>query len=352
MASITPYKTNQGQRYKAQIRFRSGGKVLYSESKGGFHNELEALEWSDKRERQLSQKGALDKVRFQQESGEKVPVGKLLQLYIDHFGAMAGRSKLGHLKQLQGFSLASLPSDRLTSDILIQHITERRETVSAATAGNDLIWLGVVFDAAGPVWKIPVDASQIDLAKRFCRKHRMIGKSRKRERRASDEEHSAIIEHFKRKAKKSDLPMVAICEFARHSARRQGEVVRILWSDNDKKHKTGMVRDVKHPYAKEGNHKRFKYTDEAWEIIKNLPRTDDRIFPFNGKTISAYFTNACHLLGISDLTFHDYRHDACSRLFEGKNKGRYSIPEAQLITLHERWDDLKRYTNLKPEDLD
>lgn len=74
-------------------------------------------------------------------------------------------------------------------------------------------------------------------------------------------------------------------------------------------------------------------------------------FSFNPKTISGYFTTACHMLSIEDLRFHDLRHDGVSRLFEGKNRGKYSIPDAQLITLHENWTDLKRYANLKPEDL-
>ena len=112
-----------------------------------------------------------------------------------------------------------------------------------------------------------------------------------------------------------------------------------------------MVCDVKHPRTTEGNHRRFKFTKKAWKIVKSMPDTGDLIFPYNPKTISEYFTRACHMLGIKDLRFHDFRHDGISRLFEGKNRSKYSIPDAQLITLHENWTDLKRYANLKPEDL-
>jgi integrase len=72
-----------------------------------------------------------------------------------------------------------------------------------------------------------------------------------------------------------------------------------------------------------------------------------RIFPYNPKTVGAYFTEACKILGIDDLHFHAGRHEATSQLFE---RG-YQIPEVALITNHESWDTLKRYTNLKPERL-
>jgi len=52
-------------------------------------------------------------------------------------------------------------------------------------------------------------------------------------------------------------------------------------------------------------------------------------------------------LGIEDLHFHDLRHEATSRLFE---QG-YSIEQVATVTLHESWQELKRYTQLRPETL-
>lgn len=56
-------------------------------------------------------------------------------------------------------------------------------------------------------------------------------------------------------------------------------------------------------------------------------------------------TRACHVLGIVDLHFHDMGHEATSRLFE---RG-YQIHEVPQFTVHESWNELKRYTNLRPE---
>ena len=77
------------------------------------------------------------------------------------------------------------------------------------------------------------------------------------------------------------------------------------------------------------------------------PRGGAYIFPYDPRSVGAAFTRACHVLGINDLRFHDLRHEATSRLFE---RG-YQIHEVAQFTLHESWNELKRYTNLKPENL-
>jgi integrase len=141
--------------------------------------------------------------------------------------------------------------------------------------------------------------------------------------------------------------MEAIVDFAIASARRESEICRLEWRDNDKATRTGMVRDAKHPTAKDGNHRRFKYTPEAWALVSAQPQTAEYIFPYDPKSVGAAFTRACKLLGIQDLRFHDLRHEATSRLFE---RG-YQIHEVAQFTLHDSWNELKRYTNLKPENL-
>ena len=70
---------------------------------------------------------------------------------------------------------------------------------------------------------------------------------------------------------------------------------------------------------------------------------EDRIFPYNPKSISERFRRACAVLGIADLHFHDLRHEGTTRLFEQE----MSIPEVAAHTLHESWGVLKRYTHLQ-----
>ena len=134
--------------------------------------------------------------------------------------------------------------------------------------------------------------------------------------------------------------------FAIHSARRQSEITDLLFSDNDPKSQTGAVRDLKHP-TERGRIRRFKYKPEAWEIISRQIHDDNRAFPFEPRSVGSAFRQACKLLDIHDLHFHDLRHEATSRLFEAG----YSIVEVQQFTLHDSWGTLSRYTHLRPEQL-
>jgi integrase len=133
--------------------------------------------------------------------------------------------------------------------------------------------------------------------------------------------------------------------FAIDSTRRQAEICRLEAADNNRDGRTGLVRDAKHPRHKMGNHQRFRYTPKAWDIMEVQPKHTPFIFPYDPRSISSAFTEACHLLGIVDLHFHDLRHEGISRLFE---EG-YDLHDVPLFTLHLSWDELKRYTHLRPE---
>lgn len=140
-----------------------------------------------------------------------------------------------------------------------------------------------------------------------------------------------------------------IIEFAILSAKREGEITSLLWSDIDVGTRTALLRDAKHTRKKAGNHKLLPLLRDAWNIVDRQPRMagGDRIFPFNSKSIGTAFSRACIRLAIDDLCFRDLRHEATSRLFE---QG-YDIPEVAAVTLHESWNELKRYTQLRPESL-
>ncbi|MGL4604178.1 MAG: site-specific integrase [Iodobacter sp.] len=137
--------------------------------------------------------------------------------------------------------------------------------------------------------------------------------------------------------------------FAVASAFRLGEIVRITWDDIDAEKRTVLIRDRKDPQRKMGNHQRVPLLEDAWLIVQAQPRVagEDSVFPFISNAVSNAFAKACDALNIIDLTFHDLRHEAASRLFE---RG-YQIQEVALITGHKNWNMLRRYTQLKAEDI-
>jgi site-specific recombinase XerD len=84
-------------------------------------------------------------------------------------------------------------------------------------------------------------------------------------------------------------------------------------------------------------------------LAEQMSRTSGkgRCFPYNGKSIGTNFRRTCVEAGITDLHFHDLRHEATSRLFEAG----LTIEQVPLVTGHKDWKMLKRYTQLRPENL-
>lgn len=339
MATITKLQRKRGVVYRAQIRIKRDGKLIHSEAKT-FGRKALAVDWAAKRELELQDPDVLARARH-----GALTVGEVLKRYLTATAESAGRTKRTTLEMLTRQDLAERDALKLTTGQLIDHAHARQATAGPATILQDFIWLRVAFQYARRTWKLPLDLQVIEDAMASLRETRVIAKSQERDRRVSDDEIKQVIGQLSRM--RTSYPMADIIWFAVHSARRQSEITGLLWADLDDATRTGLIRDLKHPTRKEGNHKRCKFTPEAWEIIQRQPRTGDRVFPYNAKTISTYFTRAVNILELPDLHFHDLRHEATSRLFE---RG-YSIQEVQQFTLHESWQMLSRYTHLRPEDV-
>lgn len=131
------------------------------------------------------------------------------------------------------------------------------------------------------------------------------------------------------------------------TAMRRGEICGLLWSDVDEAKRLVLVRDRKDPRKKAGNDQWVPLLPAAWEVLQRQPRTRERVWPIEAGTLSKYFTDACRALSIPDLHLHDMRHEGTSQLFE---QG-YEIQQVALATGHKKWDNLRRYTQLRPEDL-
>jgi len=273
-----------------------------------------------------------------------------LRWYIDNFATVSKwqRTKQAQLEFLEHHPIGESNALSLTSSELINHVRARRAGgAGPATVGNDLTWIGVVLRAAQSVCGMPVKPDIVHEARSACRELRLVAKSRRRDRRPTAEELVKLDEHFNRRDHRSMIPMRDIFWFAIHSARREAEICRLERRDTYLETRTGLLRDAKHPTAKEGNHKRFKLTPEASAILERQPKKTDYFFPYDPKSISSAFTRAYKLLGIPNLRFHDLRHEATSRLFE---RG-YQIHEVAQFTCRESWNELKRYTNPRPETL-
>jgi hypothetical protein len=132
-----------------------------------------------------------------------------------------GRNKEESLKRLERDPIGDEDALTLDGPRLVEFIKNRRlQGAGPSTAGNDLVWIGVVLRAAKNVDRKPVHPEIVDEAREACRELRLIGKSRRRYRRPTDSELAALDGHFELRDKRSDIPMLYIWNFALTSTRR------------------------------------------------------------------------------------------------------------------------------------
>lgn len=334
MAYVRTVKNKDGTvSYRAEIVIKKEGIILSRDSKV-FAKQKLAKDWAMRREVEM-QENLLYKKK------ERVTIGELIECYIKEFPPN-GRTKLADLKKLLTTPIAQRDVFLLTAKVLIDHVRERNKTVQPQTAANDLTWLKTVIQTMNGAKTLGLDLRFFDDARLILRKEGLIAASVRRERRPTKEELWKLSRYFYN----HNRVILHIIWFAIYSCRRQSEITYLEWDDiNHTKH-TAIIRDLKHPTVKNWR-KTCKLPQSAFKIILKQPKTKARIFPMNPKTVGAYFTDACKLLGIKDLRFHDLRHEGVSRLFE---RG-LGIVEVQQVSLHSNWETLKRYCNLDAGDL-
>lgn len=338
MGTITARKRRDGTvGYTAQIRIKRDGKIVYTESQT-FDREPAARAWLKKREVELAEPGALDKLKTADPT-----LAEVIDQYIKESRRDYGKTKKQVLRTIKASDLAGLRCSEIGSPQILEFA--RSLQAQPQTVQNYLSHLAAVFSVARPAWGYPLDKQAIDDARTVAKRIGITSKARTRDRRPTLDELDRLMDRYATvQRKRADaIPMQDIIRFAIFSTRRLDEIARITWEDLDTAHGEIIVRDMKNPGEKIGNDVRCTLTPEALAIIQAQPTRKGRIFPFNGDSISASFTRACKTLGIEDLHFHDLRHDGVSRLFELG----WTIPQAACVSGHRTWTSLKRYTHIR-----
>ncbi len=283
---VTRRRLDGSTGYMARVRIRKGQKVVYNETQT-FSTRAAALKWAKRREVELEDPAALALAKHVDTS-----LASLIKWYRETFRPHSKwqRSKESALNFLEKHDIGKANVLELTTDVLVEHVRKRRLAgISGATAANDLTWIGLVLDTAKAARKQPINAEAVEEARLMCKQLRLIARSSRRERRPTNEELKRLDEFFYQRDRHacSVIPMRTLMWFAIYSARRDAEICRLEWDDNEEAARTGLVRDAKHPRSKEGNHMRFKYTQEGWDIVQHQPKRGRYIFPYDPKSVSS-----------------------------------------------------------------
>lgn len=348
------------------IRYRTGWRALVrragiSQSKT-FKTKPEAQRW-------------VREVEAEIDRGERVPVDRritldaLIDRYLEFVRGSGARSRLGRSKEatleilkreLSGVRLSEFDAN------VVLDLIERRKRAGAGsvTATHYIAYLKVALRHAGILLDAKTEAGRALLAVQeattLLHHTGRLRSSSSRDRRPTDAELIALRDHLRApsRGRRAAVPYWDLILFAIGTTLRLGEILNLRWEDFDPKTRTILVRDRKHPTQKEGNHGRIPLLQnrmivagepiDTIAIIMRQPaagKSGGLLFPYQQNSVSTQFGNLCKKLNIIDLNFHDLRHEAISRLFELG----YEIQEVAVFSGHRSWDQLKRYTNLKPE---
>ena len=96
------------------------------------------------------------------------------------------------------------------------------------------------------------------------------------------------------------------------------------------------------PETKNGRSRWVPLNDKVLDILTDIEPRHRRVFPITDNAFRQAWDRLRKRADISDLTFHDLRHEAISRLFESG----MCIPKVMAISGHRTASQLFRYVQL------
>lgn len=226
--------------------------------------------------------------------------------------------------------------DEITSIDIAEYRDERLSTVSdrtGRTIGTDtvrleLALLSSLYNLARIEWGT-CSANPVALV-------RKPSPSSGRTRRLASAEERRIT----RACAQTNPQLLDIIQLAIETAMRQGEILSLRWEHVD------LHRGIAHlPLTKNGSARDVPLSYRARQVLqRRAGPSAGPVFSYTSDGLKSAWRTLLIRLSITDLHFHDLRHEAVSRLFE---LGTLSAIEIAAISGHKSMNMLKRYTHLR-----
>lgn len=334
-------------RYRCTVGIKEKGKVVYRENKT-FSKQQAAKSWGTKRVSHIEEHGTPNSNDI-----NNISLRDLLSRYINdpNLGQKAGRTKKYVLNMLIDSDIAGINLSELSTHHIIEHCRLRAAAgAGPATVSHDVSYLRSVLETAKPVYGIDITDITAVSARMQLVQMGLVGKSNRRTRRPVGDELNKLEAGLKERSEKrqAHIPFVDILNFSILSCMRVSEICNILWSDVDDDQHAVLVRNRKDPRKKDGNHMSVPLLGEAWEILSRQDKSNERVFPYNPRSVSAGFQRVRDQIGIKDLRYHDLRREGASRLLE---QG-FALEEVAKVTGHRNLQTLWQiYISIFPNSL-
>lgn len=315
-------------RWQAQVRRRGVPPRAKS-----FDTKTAAERWATDLEAEANRSGWAVDTR----AAEKTTLKELLTRYRDEVtpskrGAVSERARINSIVRCP---IAHRTLAKLTSADVASYRDERLKTVAPATVIRELNTVSHAIEIASREWGLWLPRNPVKLVRR-------PPVPRGRTRRFKEGEENALLTACDRGRTPLLKPLIVL---AIETGMRRGELLDLRWQHVDLKLAVAHL-----PLTKNGDSRDIPLSRRAVAILQELRAEDsnrERVFPITGNAVRLAFEHLRVRAGMSDLRFHDLRHEAISRLFE---KG-LNIVEISAISGHRELKMLQRYTHLRAADL-
>jgi integrase len=309
-------------KYQVQVR-RLGHKPLFR----SFTLKSDAIAWARRVETDIERGTCSESADLR-----RTTLGDVIARYrTDVLPRLAESARIGYLSRLRllDSALGSLALSAITTEVVASYRNSRLKEVTPNTVIRDLGVLSQVLTACRTEWGLPVTNAVREIRKPSAPPGRT--------RRLQAGELERLHEHLSPR-------MRAVVTFAIETGMRRSEIVAMQWGDVDWERRTLRI-----PKTKTGVPRTIPLSRNGYAALQSLhePGKTGRVLDVPVHAVSHVFIRVCKRAGITDLHFHDLRHEATSRLFE---KG-LNVMEVASITGHADVRMLARYTHLRADDL-
>lgn len=245
------------------------------------------------------------------------------------------KQNTGIVRAWQRSTLAKRPLTAIRGADIAAWRDEKLKEVGAQTVIHHLNLLSHLYNTAANEWGLESLQNPVSRVKKPAM-------PKGRERRLMGDEEARLLTTCDASESPWLGPMVRL---ALATAMRQGELLKLTWSDISTERSSAILRETKN-----GRSRTVPFSSAAQAVLGTMRQTPHGpLFPvLTGRAVSHAFAKACARAGIADLHFHDLRHEATSRLFENTNLRDIEIAS---VTGHTSMEMLKRYAHLRAGNL-
>jgi integrase len=321
--SQTPQNT-----YRVQIR-RAGIPPIYK----SFKTKEEAMLWARQKELEIDTGFYINR-----KEAEKITIGSLIDRYINEVsihkkGYKQERPRLKKLQREIGhYYLTKLQS----KDIARFRDSRLKAGLAPSSVLNEISLISQLFEMAIKEWSIPIEINP-------CKNIRKPKVNNQRNRVLEGDEEERLLAYSK--LSRSEL-LPHMIQLAIETAMRCSELLSLTWNNINLEKRTAYLATTKN-----GDSRTVPLSSKAIEVLNSMPRhpKSNRVFWTWTQKDSVVNTwkRVCRKAGITNLHFHDLRHEATTRL---ANK-LPNILELSAVTGHKDLRMLKRYYHPKAEEL-